>query len=70
MQYILNSPVPLWSFGYGLSYTTFTYSKLRLSKSSGLKASDTLKVTVNVANTGTREGKEVVQVYLTDVVSR
>ncbi|KAG8932639.1 hypothetical protein FRC03_011255 [Tulasnella sp. 419] len=68
-QYVLDSPVPLWSFGHGLSYTTFKYSNLRLSKSSGLKAKDTLTVTVNVANTGKRDGKEVVQVYITDKVA-
>ncbi|KAF8317080.1 glycoside hydrolase [Clavulina sp. PMI_390] len=67
-QYILDSPVPLWSFGYGISYTTFAYSNLRLSKSS-LKATDTLTVTVNVKNSGSVAGKEVVQAYVTDVVS-
>ncbi|KAG8943685.1 hypothetical protein FRC04_002585 [Tulasnella sp. 424] len=68
--YVLDSPVPLWSFGDGLSYTTFKYSNLRFSKTS-LKASDTLTVTVSVANTGSRDGKEVVQeqVYVTDRVA-
>lgn len=61
LQYVLDSPVPLWSFGDGLSYTTFKYSNLRLSKTK-LKASDTLTVTVSVSNTGSRDGKEVVQV--------
>ncbi|KAG8965623.1 hypothetical protein FRC00_010176 [Tulasnella sp. 408] len=66
--YVLDSPVPLWSFGDGLSYTTFKYSNLRLSKTK-LKASDTLTVTVSVSNTGSRDGKEVVQAYVTDRVS-
>ncbi|KAG8753237.1 hypothetical protein FRC12_011608, partial [Ceratobasidium sp. 428] len=67
-EYTLDSPVPFWSFGHGLSYTTFQYSGLSFSKST-LKAADTLVVTVNVKNTGARAGKEVVQVYMTDVVS-
>lgn len=53
--------MPLWSFGYGLSYSTFKYSNLRLSKFS-VKSTDTLTVTVTVANTGSVDGKEVVQV--------
>ncbi|CAE6512880.1 unnamed protein product [Rhizoctonia solani] len=67
-EYTLDTPVPFWSFGHGLSYTTFQYSGLKFSKSV-LSASDTLIVTVNVKNTGKRAGKEVVQVYMTDVVS-
>ncbi|EJD00700.1 glycoside hydrolase family 3 protein [Fomitiporia mediterranea MF3/22] len=67
-QYVLSSPVPLWSFGHGLSYTNFTYSNLRLS-SSTIGTSDDFNVTVNVRNSGAVDGKEVVQVYLTDVVS-
>ncbi|KAG8985853.1 hypothetical protein FRB90_004400, partial [Tulasnella sp. 427] len=66
--YILDSPWPLWSFGDGLSYTTFNYTNLRLSKST-LKASDTLKITVSISNTGSRDGKEVVQAYVTDRVA-
>ncbi|CAE6455078.1 unnamed protein product [Rhizoctonia solani] len=67
-EYTLDTPVPFWSFGHGLSYTTFQYSGLKFNKSI-LSASDTLVVTVNVKNTGKRAGKEVVQVYMTDVVS-
>ncbi|QRW14954.1 glycoside hydrolase family 3 protein [Ceratobasidium sp. AG-Ba] len=66
--YTLDSPVPFWSFGHGMSYTTFQYSGLKFSKST-LSPKDTLVVSVNVKNTGTRAGKEVVQVYMTDVVS-
>jgi len=53
---------PLYEFGYGLSYTTFNYSKLHLSKPD-LKENETLTVTVDVKNTGQREGKESVLLY-------
>jgi beta-glucosidase len=55
---------PLYGFGYGLSYTTFTYSKLHLSTDT-LKAGDTLTVEADVKNTGTRAGDEVAELYLT-----
>jgi beta-glucosidase len=55
---------PLYGFGYGLSYTTFAYSKLHLSANT-LKAGDTLTVEADVKNTGTRAGDEVAEVYLT-----
>lgn len=53
---------PLYEFGYGLSYTTFAYSNLHLSKPE-LKENETLIVTVDVKNTGQREGKESVLLY-------
>ena len=53
---------PLYEFGYGLSYTTFSYSNLHLSKPD-LKDNETLSVTVDVKNTGQREGKESVLLY-------
>lgn len=56
-----------YPFGYGLSYTEFAYSNLRLS-ASRLESGDTLKVMVDVKNIGTRAGKEVVQVYVRDRV--
>jgi beta-glucosidase len=55
---------PLYGFGYGLSYTTFTYSKLKLSTST-LHAGDTLTVEADVKNTGKRAGEEVAELYLT-----
>ncbi|KAF8148855.1 glycoside hydrolase superfamily [Crassisporium funariophilum] len=67
-QYVLNSPVPLWSFGHGLSYTTFNYTNLQLSPSTISRTQD-FKVTVTVRNTGSVAGKEVIQVYITDVLS-
>ena len=54
---------PLFPFGYGLSYTTFSYGKVVLDKSE-VTAGQTLKLTVPVTNTGKRGGEEVVQVYL------
>ena len=59
---------PLFPFGYGLSYTTFAYSNLRLSSQS-IGSRDSLEVTVDVRNTGDRAGDEVVQVYLRDDVA-
>jgi beta-glucosidase len=58
---------PLYAFGYGLSYTTFGYGDLRLSAAS-ITPAEPLKVSVTVRNTGTREGAEVVQLYLRDEV--
>ncbi len=55
--------VPLFPFGYGLSYTTFSYGKTVLDKNE-LTAGQSLKLTVPVTNTGKRNGEEVVQVYL------
>jgi beta-glucosidase len=55
---------PLYPFGYGLSYTSFAFSNLRFDKHS-LGANDDLTMTVDVKNTGTMEGDEVVEVYLT-----
>lgn len=60
---------PLFPFGHGLSYTTFTYSSLRLS-TERLSASDTLTVSIDIANTGQREGDEVVQLYTRAVAPR
>lgn len=55
---------PLYPFGFGLSYTNFSYEKLKVSKRK-IKAGDTLTVTVKVKNTGKYAGDEVVQLYLT-----
>ena len=54
---------PLYPFGYGLSYTTFAYSKLDIPAKS-VKAGEPVKATVTVTNTGKVEGDEVAQVYL------
>jgi beta-glucosidase len=58
---------PLYPFGHGLSYTTFTYGAPQLSRTR-MRARDTLVVRVEVANTGRRAGDEVVQLYLRDDV--
>ena len=59
---------PLFPFGYGLSYTTFAYSNLRVSPLS-VTARDSVEITVDVRNTGDRAGEEVVQVYVRDDVA-
>ena len=56
---------PLWPFGHGLSYTTFAYVNLRLSAHE-IRPTDTVAVSVDVTNTGSRAGDEVVQLYLRD----
>jgi Beta-glucosidase-related glycosidases len=60
---------PLFPFGFGLSYTTFAYSNLRLSADT-IGPNDTLTVTLDVTNTGQRAGKSVVQLYVRDPQSR
>ena len=56
---------PLFPFGHGLSYTTFAYGKPSADKKT-MTADDTISFTVNVKNIGTREGQEVVQLYISD----
>ncbi|MEO9070370.1 MAG: beta-glucosidase BglX [Ginsengibacter sp.] len=58
---------PLYPFGYGLSYTTFSYSDVTLSNNI-LKAGGKITASVNVTNTGTRSGKETVQLYTRQMV--
>ncbi len=58
---------PLFSFGFGLSYTTFNYSNLKIS-SDKIKFNEKLKVSVDVSNTGKFDGEEVVQLYIRDLV--
>jgi beta-glucosidase len=59
---------PLYHFGYGLSYTTFEYSNIKVS-SQTLKAGDHLTIEFNVRNTGRVAGSEVAQLYLQDIQS-
>ena len=56
---------PLFAFGHGLSYTTFRYGKAVADKSK-ITASDTVTITLQVKNTGSRDGAEVVQLYISD----
>ena len=59
---------PQWPFGYGLSYTNYVYSGLKLDKQKLCKGSS-LKVQVDVKNTGKRKGKEIVHLYVSDLVA-
>ncbi len=60
---------PLYAFGYGLSYTTFKYSNLRLSANT-LHSSGALQASIDIRNTGDRSGDEVVQLYVTHLNSK
>ncbi len=64
-KFQMNAFSPQYPFGFGMSYTTFSYSDLKISKTE-IGDSDTLEITVTVTNTGGRAGKEVVQVYTRD----
>ncbi len=58
---------PLYPFGFGLSYTKFAYSNLKVDRS--VRAGDSVRVTVDVRNTGSMAGDEVVQLYVTDTAA-
>lgn len=60
--------LPLYSFGYGLSYTSFTYESLKTSERT-LKKNGKIQVTITVQNTGNTVGKETVQLYMRDPVA-
>lgn len=66
-RYIDAPNEPQFPFGWGLSYTTFSYSDVKIDKSV-YKANEPVKITVTVTNTGTRDGEEVVQLYVRDRV--
>ncbi|KAG7123467.1 Periplasmic beta-glucosidase like protein [Verticillium longisporum] len=67
-NYVFNSPLPMYEFGYGLSYSEFVYSGLEVSTKTP-SADETITVSVNVENKGKHDGKEVVQVYIKDLVA-
>jgi beta-glucosidase len=66
-KYLDESNDPLYPFGYGLSYTTFSYSNLAVS-APAITLTEKLTVSVEVKNTGSRAGEEVVQLYVRDLV--
>jgi beta-glucosidase len=59
---------PLWEFGFGLGYTTFEYSNLRITPKE-IGPGGIADVSVDIRNTGEKAGKEVVQLYINDVIS-
>ncbi len=67
-NYIGCGNLPLYSFGHGLSYTTFEYTSLELDRTEMTK-DEVLTVRVTVKNTGTRAGREVVQLYMRDMIA-
>lgn len=66
-NYLDVSNDPLYPFGYGLSYTTFNYGDIKLDKTV-LRPEGTITASVKVSNAGLREGQEVVQLYIRDLV--
>jgi len=67
-HYIFDRPDPLWSFGHGLSYSSFKYNSCRLSDSV-LTSKDVIKVDIDIQNTSEIDGQEVVQLYVHDKIS-
>jgi beta-glucosidase len=68
LGYVFNSNAPLYPFGYGLSYTSFTYGTPTLDKTE-ITRDGTARISVSVSNSGTRAGEEVVQLYVHPKVS-
>ncbi|KAK6526350.1 hypothetical protein TWF694_004949 [Orbilia ellipsospora] len=72
-NYVLNNPVPWYTFGFGRSYTTFKFANVKLNKKtvawSEAQTTGTITAIVDVTNTGDRDGQEVVQVYISQAVS-
>ena len=66
--YLYTSKEPLFPFGFGLSYTTFEYSNLKIAPVQ-IGPSGQAEVSIKVTNTGRREGDEIVQLYIRDIVS-
>src|SRR5690606_35037240 len=66
-NYLDECNTPLYEFGFGLSYTTFEISNLKLDKTT-INQGDSIKVSVQVKNTGNYDGAEVVQLYTSDLV--
>jgi beta-glucosidase len=67
-DYVLSESTPLYPFGFGLSYTTFQYTNIKIIPRL-IPAAGTSEISVDVTNTGKRVGDEIVQLYIRDVVS-
>ena len=63
-----NTPDSLYEFGFGKSYSTFTYSNLTMSTTNAT-SKDKVKVSVRVTNSSQRDGQEVVQLYVEDLIA-
>ncbi|PGH21364.1 hypothetical protein AJ80_03281 [Polytolypa hystricis UAMH7299] len=68
-QYVLNTPQPLYEFGFGRSYSTFEYSDTVQLSTTTANSKDTVTATVSITNKSNRDGYEVVQLYVQDVFS-
>lgn len=68
IDYVSMDVQPLYPFGFGLSYTTFAYDKLKLS-SEKIKNGESVQVSIEVTNTGKMKGDEIIQLYIRDKVS-
>lgn len=66
-KYLDSSNYPKYAFGYGMSYTTFDYGKMKLSKET-MTDNDTIEASITITNNGLYKGKEVVQLYVRDLV--
>lgn len=67
-DYVFDIPEPLWAFGHGLSYSSFEYTGMQTDKEN-YGINDTIQIDVEICNKSTVAGKEVVQVYVRDIVS-
>jgi beta-glucosidase len=66
--YLFDDVSPLYPFGFGLSYTTFTFKNLRLDRKQ-IRRGESTRALIDITNTGTHPGAEVVQLYVRDLVS-